>query len=199
MYDNEDDESYLEAKEEHRLETEAEQVALAERNEPEKLVELRASFTEGQLLDIVAERAMERLFGRYGNESLEHDIRKHVHALAEKAAKAVIVARVDEQVGAAVEKVLAEGFQPTNSYGEPSGQRKTISSFVLEYLSAKPDSYRRGDERWHKTADELVNNYLRTELEPHFAALKRRCTEALDNSVAGKIREAVIAGLGLKA
>lgn len=197
----EDDESHLEEREAHRLETDEKGVALAERKDPDELVELKASFTKGQLLDLVAERAIERMFGRYGNESLEHDLRKHVHALVEQAARDILTARVNEHVGQAVEKILVDGFQTTNEYGEPKGQKKTVTAFVLEYLTKQGDTYsnHRGKERWHATADELVNTYLTKELAPHLEKLKKRCVEALDSSVAGKIREAVIQGLGLKA
>jgi hypothetical protein len=194
----EDEETYLEQKEEARLEGDAEQVALAERKEPEKLVELKASFTESQLLEIVAERAIERLFGRYGNESMESQLKKHIHALVEQSARDILSARVDAHIGAAVEEILAEGFQKTNEYGEPKGQRVKVSSFVLTYLEGSQSSYDRGP-RWHKVADALVQTYMTKEIQPLLEKLKKRVVDALDTSVAGQIREVVLKGLGLKA
>lgn len=199
-YDNEDDEAYLEARKQQRVATETEQVALAERNAPQDLVELRASFTRAQLLDTVAERAMERLFGRYGSEvGLEREVRKHVHAMIEAAARAEIEKRVSESIGEATAKILAEGFQPTDSYGQPKGVHKSVAAFVLEYLQAKPDNYGNSKARIYETADKLVTGYLEKHIAPELEKLRRRCVEALDTSVSGKIREAVIAGLGLKA
>lgn len=199
-YDGDDDEAYLEACEERRIKDAAEQVALAERKAPEELVELRASFTKTQLLDIVAERAMERLFGRYGSgEGLEREVRKHVHAMIETAAQAEIEKRVSESIGEATAKILADGFQQTDSYGQPKGVHKSVAAFVLEYLQAKSDSYGRGKERIYETADTLVQEYLQKNIAPELEKLKKRCVEALDTSVSTKIREAVISGLGLKA
>jgi hypothetical protein len=199
MYDNEDDEAYLEAREQERLATATEQVALAEREAPQELVELRASFTKEQLLEIVAERAMERMFGRYGNEGLDREVRKHVHAMVEAAAHAEIEKHVSAAIGAATERLLADGFQQTDSYGNAKGERKTVGAFVLEYLQAKTDSYGRGNARIYEAADKLVQSYLEKHIAPELEKLKKRCAEALDTSVTGKIREAVIAGLGLRA
>lgn len=198
-YDEDEHEAYLNAQEAARVAKATEQVALAERKAPEELVELRASFTKEQLLDIVAERALERMFGRYGDEGLGHEIRKHVHAMVEKAAKAEIEKRVSETIGAAAAQVLADGFQPTDSYGQPKGVHKSVAAFVLEYLQGKSDNYGRGKVRIYEAADELVKEYLAKHIAPELEKLKKRCVEALDTSVSGKIREAVIAGLGLRA
>lgn len=198
VYD--DEEEYIEQREQARVEEAAEQVALAERKAPDELVELRASFTRTQLLDIVAERAMERLFGRYGSgEGLEREVRKHVHAMIETAAQAEIEKRVSATIGEATAKILAEGFQQTDSYGQPKGVHKSVAAFVLEYLQGKSDSYGRGKERIYEMADKLVSDYLQKHIAPELEKLKTRCVEALDASVSGKIREAVIAGLGLRA
>lgn len=198
-YDGEDDEGYLEAREQARIAEAAEQVALAERKAPEELVELRASFTKDQLLDIVAERALERLFGRYGDEGLEREIRKRVHALVEAAAKDEIEKRVSETIGAVTTEILLSGFQQTDSYGQPKGVHKSVAAFVLEYLQAKPNDYGDSKARIYATADKLVKEYLDKHIAPELEKLKKRCVEALDTSVSGKIREAVIAGLGLRA
>lgn len=197
----EDDSEYLERNEQARLDGDAEQVALAAREAPEKLVELRASFTEAQLLDIIAERAIERLFGRYGDSSMERDIRKHVHALVEQAAKAEIEKVVSASIGEATAKILAEGFQQTDSYGQPRGVHKSVGAFVLEYLQGKGEEHGyayRDRMRVHAAADKLVSEYLQKHIEPELEKLKKRCVEALDSTVSGKIREAVIAGLGLR-
>lgn len=199
MYDNEDDEAYLEAREQERIATATKQVALAERKNPEELVELRASFTKDQLLDIVAERALERLFGHYGDEGLGREIRKHVHAMVEASAKDEIEKRVSETIGAVTSEILLTGFQPTDSYGQPTGVHKSVAAFVLEYLQGKSDNYGRGKERIYEAADKLVQDYLQKHIAPELEKLKKRCVEALDTSVSGKIREAVIAGLGLRA
>lgn len=194
-----DDEDYLEAREQDRVATETEQVALAEREAPEELVELRASFTKAQLLDTVAERALERILGRFGDgEGLEREVRKHVHAMIEAAAKEAIEKRVSEAIGEATAKILADGFQQTDSYGQPKGVHKTVGAFVLEYLQGGSDSYGRGKARIYEMADKLVQDYLQKHVAPELEKLKKRCAEALDVSVTGKIREAVIAGLGLR-
>ena len=190
---------YLEDQEQGRVDALDKSVALAEQAAPDELLELKASITKTQFLDVLTERAIKRMFGRYGNETLEHNIRKHIHAVVEQQARDLVKDVVSEEIGSATKRILAEGFQTTDSYGNPRGERKTVAGFVLEYLQAKESHYNSKGNRLYDMGHKLVEDYLAKELEPHLKQLKQRCMEALDTSVTGKIREAIISGLGLRA
>ncbi len=207
MYDPPDsDEDYLQGKEQERVEKLDAGVALAEKKDPEELIELKASITKAQFMEVITERAIERLFGRYGNETLEHEVRKHIHAVAERQARDVINRVLEEEVAKATQAILAEGFQGTDSYGRPKGERKTVASYVLEYFTTVVNQWgeesrthdRDSKQRIFRSADKLVEEYLKKEIEPELAKLKQRCKDAMNTDVVGKIRESLMSGLGLK-
>lgn len=200
------DEEYLDAREKDRVEKLDKDVSLAERNAPEELLELKASVTKTQFMEILTERAMDRLFGTYGNEGLEHNVKKHIHAVVEREAREVIKRVIEEEVAKATRAILVDGFQETDNYGQPRGQRMTIAKMVLGYFNTVVNQWgeesrshdRDSKARIFRTADKLVEEYLKKEIEPELVKLKQRCKDAMNTDVVGRIRQALVEGLGLK-
>lgn len=193
-----EEQEYLERKEREQLEASEQSVALAKKNGQQ--IELSAAFTREELLDKVAERCVEGLFGRYGNDSLESAMRKCVTDMVRERAEEKVEGVIEAHVTVAAMKICEEGFTQTDSYGQPKGQRKTIAAFVLEYLqSPNPNDYNNRDKsRLFATADRLVSEYIAKEIQPELVKLKERAKHALDTNVVAKVREALMAGLGLK-
>lgn len=93
----------------------------------------------------------------------------------------------DERITAQLDKVLSEGWRPTNSYGQPTGGEKlTLSTKVLGYLTS--NSY-------DNPLDRLLREHLERAMKGEMGKLIEEATAklraALDQSVAEKLRKAV--------
>lgn len=160
-------------------------------------VRVEVEFTKDELTFALAERVYRRLSdGEYGESKLERDVRKHVHALIERQAEAVIARMTETAIQAEVETLLANGWEITNSYGHSMGKR-SVKDMVISHLTSKADSYQPGT-RLDKIAKEMIEESLKNGLNAEIEALKGRVKKALTDHVEGSMRKAFTDALGLK-
>lgn len=121
---------------------------------------------------------------------------------AEKAATAAVARAIDQavtdRIGAAVDAALAEGFQPTDSYGYPRGEKKSLRQFIVEAFQRKGSGYDdRGLTLVEATAKAAIDAALKTEFAKEIAAAKESFKGLLDNSIKGQLTEALKSVLGV--
>lgn len=94
----------------------------------------------------------------------------------------------DDALRGMFEKVLHEGWQLTNSYGEPNGRKVTLESRVREFLMGKPNDY-------NDPMTTVFRESLTKALQGEMGLLIKEATEKLraqlDGSIQEKLRAAV--------
>lgn len=96
----------------------------------------------------------------------------------------------DERLSAEMEKVLANGWQLTDGYGRPTGEKLTLAAKVLAYIT-------KGG--YHDPMDTIFRNHIEKAMQGEMGKLIKEATDklraALDESIAAKLREAVTKAL----
>lgn len=105
-----------------------------------------------------------------------------------------------EAIRAAVAQVLADGWQATNNYGEPTGPRLDLKARVGEMLlKLQGNQYDSNRKVW---VDAVIEEHLRKVLQDHFAkeldAAKAKFRSLLDGTISAKLNETLKSALGLR-
>lgn len=129
-------------------------------------------------------------------KALESAVKERIGKLAEEMVRShfddVIKARID----AAVDAVLAAGWQETNRYGEAAGVKLDLKARIGQQITGK-DSYShksRIDELVEKTVRDVTHGEFNKEIE----AAKAKVRQQLDAVLSGKVAEALKQAMGLK-
>lgn len=134
-------------------------------------------------------------------QSINDLVRGAVESQISEAVADAVSGLVEEvgrkRIAAEVEKVLAEGWQTTDSYGSVTGGRKSLKDRVSELLSRR-DSY--NSRSW---MDELVKNQvqeaLNKELKKDIDGAREKFKSEVDSVLTGVIKKAVSEHFGIKA
>lgn len=127
-------------------------------------------------------------------------IDQKVSEIAESHVRADVDNEIQDRVALAVDAVLAEGWQATNTYGEPRGPKVDLKGRVSEVLlTATRDGYSGNAmtpiERQVKAAvDGLISKEFAKEIE----AARKSLREQLDVAVSAKFVETLKTAMGLK-
>ena len=96
----------------------------------------------------------------------------------------------------AVEKVLAEGWQQTDKWGAPIGEKKTLKQMILQVFdSPSSDSpyYDRKNAKKNITAwvEAAVEKEMKEHLAQHLKRARDEAKKALEEGIGTKIRDAI--------
>ena len=149
---------------------------------PEETMAVSLNFT----LSEVVSRLMAVLNARV-EAKLESDFDEWLKNAIGKTVEARLRTLTDAALKEAFNKTLTEGWQRTNTYGEPTGPKLTLQSRVLEYLT-KGDGYRDPVADVYK---EAVQAELKGEAGKLLTEAKVRLRGFIDSTIADKMREVV--------
>lgn len=142
--------------------------------------------------------------GEYIEQRIEQSVREVVRGAVEARVSDAVADAVGElvdevgrkRIGAEVEKVLADGWQIVNNYGESAGGRKTLKDRIGEILNHK-DSYssRSWLDEFVKTAiGEAINKDLKKDID----AAREKFKSEVDSVLTGVIKKAIAGHFGVK-
>jgi len=145
-------------------------------------------------VQVIVRETIESFYGlrEQAREAVEKQVRETVQTTTVETAK--------EQISALVSKVLEEGFEEHDRYGNKKGQRITAQALIIEQLTAKVEgSYGQNAQTW---AQKAASTVLGQTLETHFKADLERAKVAfksqIDELLKGKLVESMKGALGLR-
>lgn len=136
---------------------------------------------------------------------VDQSIRELVHGAVENSVSAAVADAVAElvseishkRIASEVEKVFAEGWQKTDSYGSPSGARKSLKDRISDILN-ETDRYN-GGRRW---LDELIQKHVTEVISKDFkadiTAAREKFKAEVDATLTGVIKKAIADHFGIK-
>lgn len=139
-------------------------------------------------------------------EHIERRIAEAVEAQFENSLSEMISARVaqlvddisHEHIRKAVEDAITDGWQQTNTYGEPVGPKVGLKGRIAELLSKQEGSYDHRKTRAEKIAEEAIDAALRAQFGKEIEAARKQFKEKLDGVIAAKFTETIKSALGLR-
>jgi hypothetical protein len=155
-------------------------------------------YESGQIEDRVAQLLADRF-----EKDLSGKIADLVHAHVQTALQEVTTAALQAEV----DKVIAEGWHKTGSYGE-RGPHVTFADRINEHLFGKADSYG-SKTRLDKALEEALERGLHGTpnragfrsggaLQPIIDDAQKRFRELVDNTMTEKLQQTMREALGLK-
>lgn len=156
-----------------------------------------------RLVDAVAERIIAMHSTEYddegepipstrGRQTFEDAIRTTVNRMVRAAVEEQIKAITAEKITAAVEEIMAEGWQVTNSYGEPSGPRVTLRDRVSKIITDAQDGGWNGNRK--RLIDAIVERKLAEMFDHRSGPIGQAVAEAqtkLKASIDGQVMSAL--------
>lgn len=130
-------------------------------------------------------------------EKMRKLIDQKISAVAEQYTRDAIDDTIKARIATAVDDVLAEGWQATNSYGEPAGPRISLKGRISALMIDTRDSYSREnaiDKKVKATVEAALDNEFKAEVN----AAKAKVRGELDAVLTGKVTEALKSAMGLK-
>lgn len=140
--------------------------------------------------------------GRIIGQRVEAAVCQHFDAAFKDAIKGQVADLVKsvtvKRIEAAVDAALEEGWQGTNTYGEPIGPKLGLKGRIAEMLTKQEGDYNRRVTRVDRIAAETIDAALRAEFGKDITAARERFKAQLDAVVAAKFTETIKAALGLR-
>lgn len=133
-------------------------------------------------------------------KSMETRIQTRIDQIAEEAIRAHFDEAIKARIVETVDKVLAEGWQVTNQYGEARGPKVDLKARITELLT-KPANDGFGGKavtEIERQVKKAVDEGLAKELGKEVEAAKKSLRAQLDSAVNGKLAEAVKAAMGIR-
>lgn len=136
--------------------------------------------------------------------AVRHDMKRQMDRAIEGASRDAIeeiakdVAR--EPVEREVRRLLDEGWQGTDQYGQRQAVKHTLSTFVLGLFTTPiNDGYSgtKGATHVQKIAAKIVDEYVHKELSAEIAKVREALKAQVDGIIAGKFVEALRNAVGL--
>lgn len=145
---------------------------------------------EQQIEEALVEKVLSRI-----NTGAKVD--KQIAELVSGAAEERVEKIADEEIRAAVVAKIAEGFQPTNSFGEARGQPVTLKARIGEMLTQNVGGYNDKTTRVEKLTKDVIEHVLRAEFAKEIEAARAAFRKALDEELTVKIRDTMRLALGI--
>lgn len=150
-----------------------------------------SGISEAAILEEVAERVEEETYNR---------ISKAIDTAIEKTVRKKLTEVTEDVLRARIEGVIAEGFQKTNSYGEPIGEPISIKTIITTELE------KQHSDRWNKAQGSIVQQATRDVIETTFKkefdkeieTARKALREQIDAIVNGKFAECLKSAMGVK-
>lgn len=151
---------------------------------------------------IVKEWDEERLIRQAASLVVEQ-ARQKIDEVVEEEIRAVVEGRVEELVGAEIQKVLdkvlADGWQPTDRWGAATGERvdlhTRVSQRVTQYLDTKVEYERKTVVE--KLVDDAVAAELKGETGKALQEARAKIREQVDAVLQAKLRSTLAEALGI--
>lgn len=135
----------------------------------------------------------EEIIAAAGRKIVEYAQKRIDSAINERVAE-VASEIIATRIGDVIDQILRDGFRETDNYGSPRGQIKTVKTMVLEALSPSNNgSYGR------KTLPAIVNEVLVKRFDEEIADGTKRLRAVVDETIKGKVAEALASAFGVKA
>ena len=122
------------------------------------------------------------------------EIRADVRSELKKQAELAIAQEVRQSIAAVVMDALTEsikeGWQETNSWGEPNGERKSLKDRVSACISSTRESRRNLEETFQRVLDALLKEHFADDLAKMKAAFRQQIDKTLQVELQQGIRKA---------
>lgn len=142
------------------------------------------------------------LVATHVEESVQSALTLQVEAMLAEAVKEKVHALVDgitrREIEKAVKSCLDDGWQTTNSYGEPIGPKLGLKGRIAEILTKQEGDYNRRVTRVQKIAAEVIDAAFRAEFGKQIKEAQQQFKQQVDSVVAAKFTETIKAALGLR-
>lgn len=144
-----------------------------------------------------ATQAMQYVAGQVLSEC-RNDVKREVDVAIKHAVSEATPELIRARVGAEVDKCLAEGWQPTNQWGESAGKRVTLRERIEQELSKKiSQGYNKPDTTMvEQLVRSTIEGTLAKEFDALYTAAKEKFKAALDSKFAETLNAALKAGFG---
>ena len=137
----------------------------------------------------LAESAVERLVSQKIDAAIEASVSEAVGEAVERIGQ--------KRIAAEIEKVLADGWQMVNEYGESKGTRKTLKDRIGEILN-HTDRYGNGKRWLDGLVKERVNESLNSNFKGDIDAAREKFKTEVDSVLTGVIKKAISEHFGIK-
>jgi hypothetical protein len=104
---------------------------------------------------------------------------------------------VSARIEAAVDVVLAEGWQVTNEYGEPRGPKVDLKARISSLLTTSSRDYNGTGTLIERTAKAAIDAALAKDFREVIDGAKKKLSDEIDAVVGAKLRETLARALGL--
>ena len=135
-----------------------------------------------------------------GRKTIEDRVRQVVLKTVREAVESTVATVTEAAVKDAVAACLAEGWQKTNNYGEPSGPKMDLKARIGELLVKLQDNGYNSNRQNLVEAliRSAVEGALKTEFAPAIAEAKVKFKALLDGSISATLAETLKGALGLR-
>lgn len=162
--------------------------------------ETTITINTAEISDAIAHRMM------YGEDGVRARTESKIEALAAAEFEKTSRAAVDDEIRSQVGEQLASGFQRTDEWGQPRGERVTLAQLVASYMTERVrdplnDSFRR--EAGERTrAEWMIRDMIKHQLGQAFDEEIKRGQQAIraaiDDIIKAKLAETLKSALGLR-
>lgn len=123
---------------------------------------------------------------------------KKIEGLAETLVREKFDETVSARIATAVDDVLREGWQRTDEYGMPNGQKLDLKARIGSFLNER-DRYRSPNApRIDEMVKSAVEKTLSFEFKKEIDAAVKSLRAQLDAAINGKFTEAIKAAMGIR-
>jgi hypothetical protein len=137
-------------------------------------------------------------------EALTREVHNRASDLIDKAIREGIQPALEEALSTlavevlrpAVVAVLEEGWQPTDGYGNPKGDRMDIKGIIRDSLVGKKNTYE--ESAAERIANEVVRTEYKRDIDGEIAKLRDGFRKQVDEALQVKFRDAMAEALGIK-
>lgn len=124
---------------------------------------------------------------------------KKVSALANSMVSSAFDDTIRARIAAEVDEVLRVGWQATNEYGEPRGERLDLKARISTLLTqTRGDNYNRHPSIMDATVKAATEGFLSKELQPVIEAAKANLKKCLDEKVMKTVSDTITNAVGLR-
>jgi hypothetical protein len=139
----------------------------------------------------------------WDRKRIGHHLRTYFEAkvaeLADQAVRRVFDEAIRDRIYAAIDAVLAEGWQETNGYGESTGAKLDLKGRIGKLLTeTRGDSYNRQKSVLGEHTEKAVESIVAKEFQPVIDAAKAHLKTCLDEKVMKTVSATIANAVGLR-
>jgi macrodomain Ter protein organizer (MatP/YcbG family) len=157
-------------------------------------ITLQVEGYDEERITAVLDHAIVREVERRANYTITEEVKDRI----EKATSAAVKQITEERLKSEINALLDEGWQLTNQYGEPKGEKQSLRQRVKGIFEGKSNGYGNSPTFVEKWIQEAVNYKLQSVLTEEINAARKRLSEAFDEVIRAKFGEELRRLLGLR-